>query len=423
MNRQFSEPSLEELVARYRPGFSLEAPFYNSKQIFDLEMDLIFSRHWIYVGPAAAIPEPGDYTTVDFGPYSVILLRDDDMTVRAFHNVCRHRGARMLNGSGTIGNIVCPYHQWTYNGGGELIHCEDENLDKSCYGLKNVHVRDLSGLLYICLAAEPPRDFDELRDAVAPYLAPHKLQDTKIAVQIDLVEEGNWKLTMENNRECYHCGSHPELLETVFGIIGIDLDNPPPDKVDAVAQFRSAESELHAMCKIKGFPFRASEHLDDRVTAFRIERRPMTAAGESFTIDGRAASKRLLGDFEHPRSGFLTFHQQPNAWHHFLADHVITFTVLPLTPTRTLVRTTWLVHKDAVEGVDYDRENLIRVWDATNRQDQTFVELAQEGSANPFYEPGPYSPSESMVEQFLRWYITQLKVQMDTDKIDRIAAE
>ena len=112
-----------------------------------------------------------------------------------------------------------------------------------------------------------------------------------------------------------------------------------------------------------------------------------------------------------PRSSSeYSFWTQPNSWHHFMADHIVTFTVLPIAVDKTLVRTTWLVHKDAVEGVDYDVANLKAVWEATNEQDRRLVEEAQIGVASGAYEPGPYSPfTEELVEKFDNWYVERLR--------------
>ena len=77
-------------------GFSLPAPLYTDPAVFDADMDLIFARHWIFVGSEPELAEAGDYLTVDLGRHAVVVLRDDDNEIRAFHNVCRHRGARLL---------------------------------------------------------------------------------------------------------------------------------------------------------------------------------------------------------------------------------------------------------------------------------------------------------------------------------------
>jgi Rieske 2Fe-2S family protein len=404
------------LVARRPAGQSLEAPFYVGEEFFGLDIEAVFARHWLFVAAEAELPEPGDYVTVNVGPYSVIVVRDDDEAVQAYHNVCRHRGARILNEErGSVGNIVCGYHRWTYGVDGRLLHAESQapGFDPSCFGLRSVHVRSVAGLVFICLAEEPPADFDAVAARIAPYIEPHNLRQAKVATQIDLVENGNWKLTMENNRECYHCGGHPELQCSLFPIYGYAEEDIPPVLRPAYERYLKADAEARGTYESLGLPYEAIEELDTRTTGFRIQREPLDLAGESFTEDGTAACRRLLADFPTGRLGRLSLHMQPNAWFHFMADHAITFSVIPLAPDRTLVRTTWLVHPDAVEGVDYDLDTLTRVWTATNDQDAVFVARAQQGVTSPAYLPGPYSPTEYQVEAFVNWYVTRLRAHLE----------
>jgi Phenylpropionate dioxygenase and related ring-hyd roxylating dioxygenases, large terminal subunit len=148
-------------------------------------------------------------------------------------------------------------------------------------------------------------------------------------------------------------------------------------------------------------------------TGFRTQRLPLDRSGESQTLDARVASKKLLGKFEQADLGGLSFWTQPNSWHHFMSDHIVTFSVIPLSAGETLVRTKWLVHKDAQEGVDYDVKNLTAVWNATNDQDRALVEYSQCGAGSSAYEPGPYSPfTEGLVEKFSAWYIGRLAEQI-----------
>jgi Rieske 2Fe-2S family protein len=163
-------------------------------------------------------------------------------------------------------------------------------------------------------------------------------------------------------------------------------------------------------------PWKLVELLDDRPTAFRLERMPLDNAGESYTVDTKVASKRLLGKFPTPRLGVLSLHTQPNSWNHFLSDHAVVFNLLPLSPDKTLLRTRWLVHKEAEEGKHYDAENLTQVWRKTNDQDATFVGWNQAGVGNPAYEPGPYSPNENQVEKFVDWYIDRLSEYIGIEK-------
>ena len=118
--------------------------------------------------------------------------------------------------------------------------------------------------------------------------------------------------------------------------------------------------------------------------------------------------RKRLGAIADDRFGDLHLHMQPNSWFHMLSDHAVVFTVLPLGPEKTFLRSTWLVHQDAVEGVDYDVPTLTHVWNATNVQDSAFVARAQRGVRDPGYEPGPYSEVEGDVEAFVNWYITRV---------------
>ncbi len=406
-------PEIRNLISNRRKGYTLEAPFYLSPEINALDIAEIFGKHWIFVAVEPDIAEAGDYIRVEVGHNSVIIVRDDDMNVKAFHNVCRHRGSQLCDEQkGSVGNIVCPYHQWTYNLAGELIHNEHmgEDFDKNNHNLKSVHVGNIAGLIFICLADNPPADFEDMKQAMEPYIAPHRLADCKVIHQEDIVEHGNWKLTMENNRECYHCvANHPELLASMYEF-GFGYQ-PSPENAKKVQEFRDlivSENNRWAAC---GLPSEEIDLLDSRATAYRTQRLPLEKAGESQTMDGKVASKKLLGDFTQRNLGGLSFWTQPNSWHHFMSDHIVTFSALPIDAEHTHLRTTWLVHKDAVEGVDYDLDNITKVWKATNKQDSTLVERTQRGVNSDQYQPGPYSPfTEELVEKFTNWYIQRLEI-------------
>ncbi|MBM6405682.1 aromatic ring-hydroxylating dioxygenase subunit alpha [Phycicoccus sp. CSK15P-2] len=402
---------LDVLDAR-SPGRPLPGAAYTDEALHRLDLELIWQRQWVFVGSVAEVREPGDYVTVELGTVSVLVLRDDDEQVAAFRNVCRHRGARLVEGPrGSVGNIVCGYHRWTYGTDGLLRHAPQlaAGTDTSCLGLRRVAVRVVGGLVFVCLAADPPRDVDAVAEVVEPYLTPHALDRTKVAAQVDLVEDGNWKLTMENNRECYHCEGHPDLLRTFFPTWGLEDHQVPPRLRAAHDRYLLAEADLALACDERGIPHRLVEDLVDRPLGFRIAREALDGLGESFSRDGSRLVRRLLGDLDEPRLGRVTFHAQPNVWVHALADHVVTFAALPLGADRTLVRTTWLVHEEAEEGVDYDVESLTEVWRHTNEEDAVFVGLTQRGVADPAYEPGPYTEPERQVDAFVTWYVDRMR--------------
>jgi len=399
---------ITELFQNRRKGYSLEAPFYTDSSIFKVEMEAIFGTHWLFAASVAEVPEPGDYVTLDYGPHSLIVLRNDDGGVNVLHNVCRHRGARVLTeNSGSTGNLVCGYHSWTYSPEGDLIHASSPgeiDFDKNCFALKRAHGRIVAGLIFVSIAAEPPTDFDEVSKIFEPYLAPHDLGSAKVAYQQDIIEEGNWKLVMENNRECYHCDGHPELACSLFPTWGLTDELVPPHLEEVWERNKNAQSALEERCRRYSLPYEVVEELDTRIAGIRISRESLDGDGESFSADGRRLSKKLLGDLRDFRLGRCSMHLQPNSWFHFQSDHVITFAAYPINEHQTLVRTTWLVADDAVEGQDYDLEKLTYTWKQTNLQDKAFVELCQTGAGSPAYQQGPYMKSEYQVEAFINWY-------------------
>jgi Rieske 2Fe-2S family protein len=409
----------KQLVAGRRPGYTLDGAFYTSAEIFALDLEAIFAKHWIFVGVEPELPEPGDFVTREIGRDSIIIVRGDDGVARAHFNVCRHRGARLLTADrGTVGKLVCPYHQWTYELTGELIYTTQmgDHFDRFCHGLKPVPLRSIEGLLFVCLAEEPPGDIDEMARVMVPRLAPHGLRNTKVAQQIDLIEEGNWKLTMENNRECYHCASnHPELSASYSKFsVGFAPDPDDEAEVAAAAAYAAQEERLLADWESRGLPSTPVEMMTGRPTGFRTQRLAIDGAGEAHTPDTRIACRRLLGNLNDPQLGDLHFWTQPNSWHHIFSDHAVTFAVFPLSADRTLLRTTWLVRKDAVEGVDYDLDHLTSVWRVTNEQDAALVCLAQKGAGSRAYQPGPYSPlTEALVDQFTTWYVERLAAHLE----------
>ena len=409
---------IDSLVKRREVGYSLEAPFYTDPEIFRLDVAAIFAKHWLFCAAEAEIPDAGDYVTIDIGPYSIIILRDDDEEIRAFHNVCRHRGSRLLKEScGSVGNIVCPYHQWTYRPDGELIFAESQppSFDKSRFGLRPVHAKNAAGLIFVCLDDNAPSDFDDVASFLEPYLTPYGLNNAKIAHQIDLPEEGNWKLVMENNRECQHCdGAHPELVTAYFPLFGYTEDDITPKLRPVFERYQAAAANLERACALRGFPRDERRELDNRPTGFQLSHLPLDGEGISFAPDGAQVCSKLMGSLTEPKFGDLSLHMQPNSWFHFLSDHAVVFRVLPLSPDKSIVRTTWLVHPDAVEGVDYDVESLTAVWRATNSQDRELVVGTQNGVANPGYVPGPYSLVEDDVEAFVNWYVKRVEAYLES---------
>jgi len=168
-----------------------------------------------------------------------------------------------------------------------------------------------------------------------------------------------------------------------------------------------------------------SEFRMDETGQFRVARMPLIEDAESYTMTGRNAVQRRLSDDVTINSiGTMLLFHYPSSWNHILGDHAISFRVTPLGPEETAVTTKWLVHKDAVEGVDYNLEELTHVWNMTNDQDRQIVEENAFGIRSPAYEPGPYSPlHEGGVMQFVEWYSNFMvnRLQGDQAKLSIVA--
>lgn len=389
------------LLMSRQPGFSLPQAFYKDSAVFGLELETLFYAEWLFAGHSCEIPKTGDYFSYRVGDCEAVVLRDAAGGVRAFHNACRHRGSRICQGArGNVPKLVCPYHQWTYELDGRLLFAREmgPGFDPSRYPLKPVHCAELAGYIFICFAPQAP-DFAAFHAQAEPYLAPHRLEDAKVALETSIVEKGNWKLVWENNRECYHCsGSHPELCRTF-------PDTPTFTGIGGAE--KTPEIEAHwSRCESAGLPSRFALSADGQHRTMRI---PLLRAAESFTMDGKAAVAKPLGGVATPSPGSMLLFHYPSTWNHVLRDHAISFRVTPLGPQETQVTTKWLVHKDAVEGVDYDLARLSEVWTATNDEDRRLVEQNQLGVNSPAYEPGPYAAEhENGVEQFVAWYCAAL---------------
>ncbi|ASV87086.1 putative Ring hydroxylating alpha subunit [Ochrobactrum quorumnocens] len=400
------------------PNFSLEQKFYTDPDYYKLDLENIFYRDWLFVGHDCELPKTGSYMTVQVGAYPVLIVRDAQGGIRAFHNSCRHRGSRICSAEkGTTAKLVCPYHQWTYELDGRLLFARQVGPDfkPAEYGLKHVHCETVAGYIYVCLADEAP-DFNSFRALVEPYLAPHSIKEAKVAFESSIIEKGNWKLVWENNRECYHCAAnHPELCRTY-------PEAPSATGVQGVMEDPEI-NQLWKNCASIGLPAEFNMSEDGR---YRITRIPLLRDAVSYTMSGKPAVKKPLSDkvAGDTNIGAMLLFNYPSTWNHLMVDHAISFRVLPISAEETMVTTKWLVHKDAVEGVDYDLDELTHVWIQTNDQDRQIVEENAVGIRSPAYQPGPYSVEhEGGVMQFLEWYTNTItpRLKGEAAKLSRVA--
>lgn len=380
-------------LLRSRPaGHSLPQGFYNSAAAFEFDLAAIFGTSWLFVGFEAEIRRPGDYLSFLVGRWPVIVVHGRDGEIRAFHNSCRHRGSILCKpGQGSAARIVCPYHSWTYGLDGRLLAASrmPADFEKRAHGLKPVHLERIAGALFLCMADTPP-DISTMRRELTPLLAPHNLEHAKLAYQSTLVEYANWKLVMENGRECYHCASgHPELAHSfpIHASAYFDFAD------DSATRFERRMADIAMPVGPVGEAW------------WQAVRFPLNDGAVAMTTSGQFSVGKLMCAAGDGNIGSLRWAVEPNNFCHSTSEYTFAFSAIPVSPTETHVVSKWLVHEDAVEGVDYDLPTLTHLWTQTNLQDKEFAENNQLGVNSPGYSPGPYSPdAESLTLRFVDWY-------------------
>jgi Rieske 2Fe-2S family protein len=400
------------LVASRAQGHSLPGTFYRSDVVYRAEIERIWQRDWLFVGHSCEIPQPGDYLTFAVESDSLIVIRDDDGKINALWNVCRHRGTQICSEpQGRVGRLVCPYHQWTYGRDGSLVSCRgmQEDVDGSTLGLLRAPVRDAEGFIYISLCEDPP-DFTGAAESIGPLAKPQGLRRAKVAKIADYEVAANWKLVWENNRECYHCNvNHPQYIKANFDHYNADdTSERVQSRIDqAVARSQkkwdaAGLAVSHRRSGMTEFPCVGPEGW------YAANRTPLVEGYVSETMDGKQVAP-LMGDYTDADVGTLRIRTLPNMWHHASCDHAVTTRLLPGGLQRTLVRVTWLVDENAVEGRDYRLEEIMPFWQLTSEQDWKLCEQAQRGVNSSHYIPGPFSAyKEYNVDAFVRWCLHRL---------------
>ena len=200
-----------------RLASALEPRYYRDPAIAELEEERIFARSWQLVGHVRQLPERGGYMTASAGSQPVLVVRDDKGELRAFRNVCRHRGSRLLTGSGDCGQAIrCLYHGWTYRLDGELIGVPEgrsiPGLDKSALGLFPVRIEVMCGLVFVNLDPDAEPLAEQVR-GLSERLERYSIEDLRPKTFWEGTQPANWKIVVENYNEGYHIPiGHPGLM-------------------------------------------------------------------------------------------------------------------------------------------------------------------------------------------------------------------
>jgi glycine betaine catabolism A len=390
-----------EQIARCEADHTLPQAFYTDPALFAFDMAEVFTNCWLFAAFEAELPTPGSYLALTIGRNPIVLVRGRDQAVRAFHNTCRHRGSQICpDGSGRSGNLVCPYHHWTYALDGRLIGAArmPAGFALAEHSLRPLAVGSAAGCIYVAIDPGAP-DFAPFGEVLSAFLAPYRLTEAKLAHESVLVEKANWKLVMENARECYHCASsHPELARSFPVTIRPNFTFEGGQPGASFAERMDSIGLAHA--PLEGGWWHAARY-------------PLNPGMESISMDGKPVVARRLLDCVATGTGGVRWAAEPNSFCHALPDYCFTFSAVPVGPEETKVVSKWFVHRDAVEGVDYDVQRLTETWTQTNLQDRFLAENNQRGVNGYGYVPGPYSSdAEDFVIRFARWYRAQLRMRL-----------
>ena len=355
---------------------TLPGKYYTDQAIYELETRNIFSKKWLYVGRGGEIPRPGDYFLLETEGESIIILRDRNLKVRAFYNICRHRGTKLCEvATGKFGQTIqCIYHAWTYRLDGTLhgapnMH-EVASFEKSDYPLLQVASAEWEGCLFINLSDNP----EPFEQAFAPLISKFsKWQMTELITVHRIVYEvaANWKLVFQNYSECYHCPSlHPAL--------------------NRLTPYRNSSNDLMEGPFLGG-PMHFAEDSDSMTMTGRVCAAPLAQLEE--------ADLRLA----------YYYTVQPNMLLSLFPDYVMIHRVERDGPAKSRVVCDWLFDAQAAVKPDFDPSGAIEFWNITNQQDWQVSELSQLGVSSRAYQPGPYAELESMIAAWDREYLRTLK--------------
>jgi phenylpropionate dioxygenase-like ring-hydroxylating dioxygenase large terminal subunit len=396
------DKEVRDLIARQPPGHSLLQPFYTSSDIYRLDIERMLMRHWLCVGHESTIPATGDWFTFDIDRESVIIVRGTDGVIRAFMNVCRHRGSRICyeaSGHAKGRLLICPYHAWAFTIDGNLRNARmmTDDFDVGAHGLHEIASHVIEGLIFISFA-EQPLGLDQVEETIRSSLGVYGWGTAKVIHQQSYMLDANWKLAIENQMECYHCApSHPDYTRL--------HSQARPGVAEMTRQMldRSAAQGIR-------IPTRDQWALEARPgqEADYCARYAMWEGIKTGSEDGQSVAP-LMGRFTAHDGGTTFVYAGPASFFIAYTDYGAIFRFTPRSADKTEMHVTWLVNRDAREGSDYDIERVTWLWRITSEADKLIIEQNQLGVNSRFYLPGPYAqPIENSTRRFTEWYLHDL---------------
>ena len=348
---------------------ALPAWVYDHPEMTRLEYERLLKPSWQIVCHVSSLERSGDFVTLDVGADSVVAVRTSQGEIQVFHNVCRHRGARILEGAGNCpGAITCPYHGWSYKLSGELLGMTAREtfppLDRTQLALKPVRSQVLFGFVFMCLAGTP-RPLDEIWAGVAAEFAPHRFADMRPLGSMYIEHwDCDWKIAMDNYLESYHVPVGHPGLNRMF----------TPDY----------EDQLNLPGVARGISW-----LRERPSSRWSERMYQKLVGG------------VSADLPEPHRRRWSFYSMlPNLGIDVFPDQMDFFQVLPRGPGKCTIRGASFAHPDERREMRVVRYLSTRINRQVQREDEFLCRRVQRGLASGSYEPGPLSRLENCMLEF-----------------------
>ncbi len=365
---------LTQLQRRVEPA--LPGRDYHDSGVFELERRRIFHRKWFCVGREEQAPLRGDFFVIDVIDESILVVRGDDLVLRAFYNVCRHRGSELREGTGQFKSVIkCPYHSWCYALDGRLVGTpnvgRDEGLDRQSYGLHPVALETWEGFVFVNLGTESGSLLASLREEIDEPLSYERYRMAELTVGRRIVYDvrANWKILIDNFNECLHCpGIHPELAKIV-----------PIYRKGMVIEER-----------------------DDGGTGVRL-----AEGARTFSFDGTSGLPAFPGLSEEDIGMYYGFTAFPNLLANLLSDTVMTYLLLPSAPDRTRVVSEYLFRPEVASRADFDPSPVVSFLDLVSRQDWAVCERAQRGVRSRAFDRGVLPWNDRLLHVFAQRYLRE----------------
>ncbi len=364
--------SFMRTTSTYKQGATtLPREYYTSATLLEEETERLFWNAWLCVGRAERLAEPGAYLLHERFGESVIVVHARSGEIKAFYNVCRHRGTKICEAAtGQFSETIqCPYHAWTWTTDGRLIGAphmhEVEGFDKASHPLHSLPVHVWQGFVFVSYGHSPP-PFEE---AFAPVMGRYerfRLPELRTVERIEYDVKANWKLIMQNYNECLHCPTiHPELNQLL--------------------PYTSGANDLHDGPFLGGY-------MD------------ITEPNVSVTMSGRSCGLPLPSmEGADARRAFY-YSLWPNMMLSLHPDYANWYSVWPVAPNRSIVTCEWMMNPSGEGAAGYNPKDAVDLWHTVNQQDWHICELSQAGVSSRMYRPGPYSPRESIPAAWDRAY-------------------